>query len=74
MQKARKMRRIHRSREEIKKIIEDFKSSNLSLSAFAKSVRLPPASLRMWVLKSKENTEGSSESSPLFRYTWSKRR
>lgn len=65
MSEARKIRRIHRSQEEIKRIVEGFKSSDLSLSAYSRSVEVPQTSLGTWIRKSKTNTEGSRGASAL---------
>ena len=63
MARARKIRRIHRSRDEIKRIVDDFEASDLSLSAFARSTRIPLTSLINWVRKSR-NGSGDFVESP----------
>ncbi len=59
MSTTRKIRRIHRSQEEIKRVVEGFETSNLSLSAYSRSVGVPQTSLGTWIRKSKTKTEGS---------------
>jgi len=53
MSRARKIRRNHRSREEITSIVEGFNGSNLSLSTYAKSVKVPQTFLSTWVRKTR---------------------
>ena len=65
MSRLRKIKRIHRSQEETTKIVEGFRASNLSLTAYAKSVKVPQTSLSTWVRKSKLKPKCSTVDSPL---------
>ena len=65
MRRAPKIRRIHRSQDEIERIVEDYQSSKLSLSAYSKATKVPPTSLSTWVRKSRNKTGGFRGSSAL---------
>jgi len=65
MSRARKILRIHRSQEEITRIVEGFQGSSLSLTAYAKSENVPQTSLNTWVRKSRLKPGRSTGDTPL---------
>ncbi len=65
MPRASKIPRIHRSKKEIKRIVEGFKASDLSMSSYAKTMKVPQTSLCTWIHKSKLMTKGTRGDSSL---------